>query len=162
MKAIAYVLALAVIVAAFAASADAQAPVGCRPSPSWPAARRQLAQQVFVLVNQHRRSLGLAPLRTTTRLRQLATWKARNMAATRYFSHDDPHRTVWERFAACRVTGGWRGENIAYGYQDARAVVQGWLGSPGHRANIENPNFHYTGVAAAGVSVPYYAQDFRS
>lgn len=67
-------------------------------------------------------------------------------------AHPDPAppvaRTAAERMAACGVTGGW-GENIAAGYPSPSSVVQAWLASPGHRANIENPSFVAIGSSAA-------------
>jgi hypothetical protein len=54
------------------------------------------------------------------------------------------------------------GENIAYGYQNAAAVMQGWMNSPGHRANILYSQYTAVGIGvrvnAAGV--PYYTQEF--
>lgn len=62
---------------------------------------------------------------------------------------------------ACGVTAGW-GENIAYGYSTASAVMNGWLNSSGHRANIERSTFRAIGVGAAanGSGTLYWAQAF--
>lgn len=64
---------------------------------------------------------------------------------------------------ACGVTAGW-GENIAYGYATADAVMQGWLNSPGHRANIERSTYRAIGVGAATGSNSriYWAQVFST
>ena len=74
------------------------------------------------------------------------------MAKYGYMAHDDPappvSRSTGERMAACGVTGSW-GENIAAGYPSPASVVNGWLNSPGHRANIENPNYVSMGAGAA-------------
>ena len=43
---------------------------------------------------------------------------------------------------------GWAGENVAVGYSSGRAVVKGWMGSPGHRANILRTEFRLMGIAA--------------
>jgi uncharacterized protein YkwD len=149
------VLVLVAITAGiFAAQAQA---FRCTPSSTWPVANRPLAQQVFGLVNQHRKALGLLPLKTTRTLRRVATWKARDMAGEHYFAHDDLFRSVWQRFWDCGFRGGYRGENIAFGFGTAYAVVAAWLNSPGHRANIESPFFRLTGVA---VAADYFVQDF--
>jgi len=50
--------------------------------------------------------------------------------------------------------------NIAYGYRTPSAVVNGWLNSPGHRANIESASYKSIGVGAAGTTTMYWAQNF--
>jgi uncharacterized protein YkwD len=153
--------ALAASPAASAATAD------CTPADAWPAARADLATQVVVLVNAHRAQLGLAPLAISPTLTAAATWKARHMAAYRYMDHDDPAppvpRTAGQRIADCGYPQAMWGENIAEGYKTAQAVVDGWLASPGHKANIEDPSFRATGVGAAGgVGGMYWSQTFGS
>ena len=171
-------LALAVLIAAVAVTAPAGVPgtpavagaaVGdCTPGSDWGTVRADLASQVVQLVNQHRASLGLSQLTVTTPLTNSAVWKSRHMAYYRYMQHADPAppvaRSVGDRLAACgypATTAGW-GENIAYGYSTASAVMTGWLNSPGHRTNIENPSFRAIGVAAAASSTGtlYWTQQF--
>jgi uncharacterized protein YkwD len=161
-------IAIAVLLcaASLAAAPPAVAVVGdCNQDPSWPAARADLATQVVALVNAHRVGMGLTPLVVSPTLSAAATWKARHMANYRYMDHDDPappvDRTAGERFVACGYPTATWGENIAEGYATAQAVVDGWLDSPGHRANIENPAFRATGVGAAGSPI-YWAQTFGS
>ena len=84
------------------------------------------------------------------------------MAAYGYMDHNDPApdaRTAAERVAACGYPLVEWGENIATGYATAQAVVDAWLASPEHRANIERPEFRATGVGAAGAPV-YWSQTF--
>ena len=134
----------------------------CTPSATWPAGRTDLAAQVVALVNAHRVQLGLEPLVLSPTLGAAATWKARNMAAYGYMDHNDPApdaRTAAERVAACGYPLVEWGENIATGYATAQAVVDAWLASPEHRANIERPEFRATGVGAAGAPV-YWSQTF--
>jgi uncharacterized protein YkwD len=150
--------------AAFAVTPTTASAVGdCTPAVSWPAARADLAAQVVDLINARRVALGLPTLAVSPTLTAAATWKARHMAAYGYMTHDDPAppvaRTAGERIAACGYPSGTWGENIAEGYTSAQAVVDGWLNSPGHRENIENPAYHATGVAAAGAAL-YWAQTF--
>jgi uncharacterized protein YkwD len=150
--------------AAFAVSPATAAAVGdCTPAASWPATRADLATQVVDLINAHRARLGLAALVVSPTLTAAATWKARHMSAYGYMDHDDPAppaaRTAGQRIAACGYPSGTWGENIAEGYTGAQAVVDGWLSSPGHRANLENPIYRATGVAAAGAPL-YWAQTF--
>jgi hypothetical protein len=89
------------------------------------------------------------------------------MARYGYLAHPDPAppvaRSTAERMAACGVTGGW-GENIAAGYPTPASVFNGWLNSPGHRANIENPAYVAMGSGAASSASGqiYWAQTFSS
>jgi uncharacterized protein YkwD len=142
--------------------AGAVAAGDCTPAASWPADRGDLAAQVVALVNAHRAQLGLPALVVSPTLTATAQWKARNMAALGYLDHDDPApdaRTADERVAACGYQSTLWGENIAMGYSTAQAVFDAWMDSPGHRANIERPEFRATGVGAAG-SPTYWAQSF--
>jgi uncharacterized protein YkwD len=155
--------ALLCAAATTAAPAAAVAAGDCTPDATWPADRADLATQVVALVNAHRADLGLQPLLVSPTLTAAATWKAQHMAAYQYMTHDDPAppvaRTAGERLAACGYPQAAWGENIASGYKTAQAVVDGWLASAGHRANIEDPTFRVTGVGAAG-STLYWAQSF--
>ena len=157
-------LASTVAVAAFPPAASALG--DCNPAADWPAARPDLSAQVVDLINAHRAQIGLAPLRVSPTLTASATWKARHMAAYGYMTHDDPgppaQRTAGDRLAACGYPSATWGENIAMGYTTAQAVVDGWLASPGHRANIERADYVATGVGVAGTSQPYWAESFGS
>jgi uncharacterized protein YkwD len=135
----------------------------CLPQDSWPAPRADLASQVLDLINAHRAQMGLQALAVSPTLTAAATWKARHMAAYNYMAHDDPAppaaRTPGQRLAACGYPQASWGENIAEGFQTAQDVVNGWLASPGHRANIERAEYRATGVGVAG-SQAYWAQTF--
>jgi len=150
------------------APAAARAVVGdCVAGSDWGTPRQDLTARVVELVNQHRATLGLTQLIVTTPVTNAAVWKARHMARYLYMAHDDPAppvtRTSAQRMEACGVTAGW-GENIAYGYATADAVMQGWLNSAGHRANIERSTYRAIGVGAAAASTGriYWAQVFST
>ena len=86
------------------------------------------------------------------------------MAAYGYMDHDDPApdaRTADERVAACGYPQAEWGEDIATGYATAQAVVDAWLGSPEHRANIERARVprHRRRRRGRGRG-PYWAQTF--
>jgi uncharacterized protein YkwD len=136
----------------------------CAPDGAWPVARPDLAAQVVDLINAHRAQMGLRPLSVSPILTSVATWKARHMAAYGYMTHDDPGppapRTASDRMAACGYPSAPWGENIAMGYATPQAVVDGWLASPGHRANIERGDYVATGVAAAGTDQLYWSESF--
>jgi len=140
----------------------------CTPASAWGVPNTTFASQVIALVNQHRQAMGLAPLGISPTLTASADWKSLHMAYYGYMAHDDPAppiaRTVSDRLAACGYpigTVGW-GENIAYGYQTPADVMNAWLNSPGHRANIENASFRAigVGVARSADGLYYWTQDF--
>ena len=159
----ALIVLLAAVVAA--AAPAAQAVTNCAPSSSWGTDRADLAGQVVALINQHRATLGLAQLAVSSPLTASSKWKSLHMAGHGYFGHDDPapfSRTAYQRAKDCGFSGSTWGENIAYGYTTAQSVVNGWLGSPGHKANIENGNFTSTGVGVASSAGGqlYWTQNF--
>ena len=162
------VLLLGAAAAAFNAPRAAAVVGDCTPGSDWGTSRPDLAAGVVDLVNQHRTGMGLVALQVSPSLTNAAVWKARHMAHYAYLQHDDPAppvaRTVADRLEACGYpsrTTGW-GENIAYGYSTAQSVVDAWLNSPGHKANIENSSYRSTGVGAAATSsgVVYWSQEF--
>ncbi len=146
-------------------AAPASAVTNCSPSSSWGTNRPDLAAQVIGLINQYRAGKGLSQLAVSGPLTASSEWKSLHMAANGYFDHNDPapvSRTAFQRATDCGYSGGWWGENIAWGYTTSQSVVDGWLGSPGHRANIENANFTSTGVgvAANASGQLYWTQNF--
>lgn len=159
-------VAVAVLLTLAGPAAGPAAVGDCVPAGNWGTPRADFATRVVELVNEHRASLGLPALAVSPTLTNSAVWKARHMAAYAYMQHDDPAppvaRTTAQRIAACGYgAGGW-GENIAYGYSTPEAVMQGWLGSSGHRANIERSTYRVIGVGAATSSggQVYWTQNF--
>ena len=130
----------------------AAATVGCStvsvpPEPAPTPARQTPAAQVVSLTNARRAAAGCGSLSSQSQLTRAAQLHADDMAANDYFSHTSPDgRAPWDRARAQGFTGRGIGENIARGYPSARAVVDGWIGSAGHRANIENCAYRYIGV----------------
>ena len=105
------------------------------------------------LVNEHRVSLGLAPLIWDSRVAAVAQAHSQDMVDRNYFSHVTPDgQTPWDRLAAAGITYSTAGENIAYGYPTGTAVLAAWLSSAGHKANIENSNFTHHGVGLVGTT----------
>jgi uncharacterized protein YkwD len=111
------------------------------------------------LVNAHRRSVGCPDLIWHDKVAAAAQAHSDDMAQRDYFSHDTPEgKTPWDRLHDAGVTwSGPAGENIAMGYTSAQSVLDGWLASPGHRANIENCAFTHHGV---GVKDGRWTHDF--
>lgn len=115
-------------------------------------------------MNAHRASLGLGSLSISPALTASALWKSRHMAYLGYFAHDDPApplaRTFEVRIAQCGYPSGGLAENIGRGYPSPGAVMEGWLNSPGHRTNIENPDYRAIGVGAASGGELLWTQTF--
>lgn len=158
------VLALGAVVATVVATAPAA--TNCSPSSSWGTNRPDFASQVVTLVNQHRATIGRGPLSESATLTASSVWKSLHMANYGYFGHDDPappvSRSAFQRARDCDYAGSTWGENIAYGYTSPQSVMNGWLASPGHRANIESLNYTTigVGVAANAGGVLYWTQNF--
>jgi uncharacterized protein YkwD len=97
-------------------------------------------------------------------LETAATNHSESMAQEDYFSHTGSDgSSPGDRITAAGYR--WRayGENIAAGYRDEQAVMDGWLSSPGHCANIMNPTFTEVGagmVNGSGYYGIYWTQDF--
>lgn len=104
-------------------------------------------QEVVRLVNEIRRSYGLKELKLNWQLSRVARYKSQDMVDNRYFSHTSPtYGSPFDMIKAFNVRFNYAGENIAMGYSTPAAVVNGWMNSPGHRANILNVNFTEIGV----------------
>ncbi|WP_049568050.1 CAP domain-containing protein [Streptomyces sp. SBT349] len=121
----------------------------------------EAAEAVLALVNEARGEAGCRPLTLDPALSQLAAGHSRDMAERGYFDHTDPDgRTPWDRAEAAGVSN-LGGENIARGQQGAEAVMNDWMNSEGHRANILNCDYTTLGVgvhiAAGG---PWWTQNF--
>ncbi|MEU0157890.1 CAP domain-containing protein [Streptomyces sp. NPDC006261] len=127
------------------------------PSPSGTSARAE----VLALVNQERAKVGCSPLTTSTPLTSLAQNFSQDMAARGFFDHTDPDGdTPWDRAAQAGVQG-LGAENIARGQADAQAVMDGWMNSEGHRANILNCDFTTIGIGIhEGSGGPWWVQNF--
>jgi uncharacterized protein YkwD len=113
----------------------------------------------------HQRFAAAPPLALSGPLGEAALVHAREMAATERFAHEGPDgSTPRDRVARTGYRAALVGENIAAGPAEAEEVVAGWLGSPGHCANVMDPRFADMGlayaVAARSRSGIYWAQVF--
>ena len=104
-------------------------------------------QEVIRLVNEIRVENGLNPLTYDWELSRVARYKSQDMKDNRYFSHTSPvYGTPFQMMKSFGITYRSAGENIARGYATPQAVVNGWMNSSGHRANILNKSFTRIGV----------------
>ncbi|WP_030568357.1 CAP domain-containing protein [Streptomyces aureocirculatus] len=119
--------------------------------PLTPQGLARTAADVLALTNGHRAAAGLRPLAPDARLAAAAQAHSADMVARGFYSHTAPDGSEpWHRAAAAGSTRRTIGENIACGQRSAAEVVQGWMDSPGHRANILKPAFTHLGVGFAG------------
>lgn len=103
--------------------------------------------QVVELVNEIRAQNGLDPLTHNWQLSRVARYKSQDMADNNYFSHTSPtYGSPFQMMKQFGITYRSAGENIAQGYTSAQAVVNAWMNSPGHRANILNASYTQIGV----------------
>ena len=106
-----------------------------------------LERQVVALVNQERAAYGLSPLTLSADLSDGARLKSQDMRDSRYFDHNSPtYGTPFEMMRSLGITYRAAAENIAMGYRTAEAVVNGWINSPGHRANVLSDKYTAIGV----------------
>lgn len=138
---------------------------------------RRVTAATLCLIDRERARYGERPLTANWHLMVAAGAHSDEMAAHDYFSHVSPSgQTPLDRIRAsgfiARRRGWLIGENIAWGTMwlaTPRAIVRGWMASPGHRANILERSFRYTGVGidptlpqsmSAGQAGAMYTQDF--
>ena len=121
---------------------------------------RSYEEQVASLVNKERAANGLAPLSLNAKLSNVARAKSQDMHDKRYFSHTSPtYGSPFDMLRTFNITYRAAGENIAMGYSTPKAVVDGWMNSPGHRANILNTAYTQIGVGYVS-SGNYWTQLF--
>ncbi len=119
------------------------------------------AQQVLNLVNAERAKNNLSPLTLSSSVSKVAQIKAEDMKNNNYFSHTSPtYGSPFEMLKQFGVSYKTAGENIAKGQKTPEAVVNAWMNSAGHRANILNKNYTQLGVGYTGGSSPYWVQMF--
>ena len=121
--------------------------------------------QVINLINQQRTAHGCGKLTYNANLAAAAQGHSADMAKYNYFSHTGHNGSSPDaRIRAAGYKPKLWGENIAAGYSTPSSVVNAWMNSSGHRANILNCKFHETGVGYATSSSStyhyYWTQDF--
>ena len=132
----------------------------CGPAPA--TAPTSATQQVVDLANARRAQFGLPALSVSGALMNSAQAHAADQAAVSRMSHagtDGSDLAARLDRVAYRYSA-W-GENVAAGYGDAGGVINGWMNSSGHRANILNRNFTQIGIGLAysATGVPYWTMD---
>ncbi|MEA2766722.1 MAG: hypothetical protein QOK07_3126 [Gemmatimonadaceae bacterium] len=121
--------------------------------------------RIFRLVNGERRRQGLPDLVYNAQLDRMAKIQAEKMARFQKMAHVLPESTLptlTDRAHASGYQYARLAENVALGYPNAATVVDGWMASKGHRANILSRDVEETGIALARSSAGglYYCQVF--
>lgn len=116
--------------------------------------------EVIRLVNEIRVKHGLKPLTANWELSRVARYKSQDMVDNRYFSHTSPtYGSPYQMMRNFGISFRTAGENIAYGQRTPQAVVNAWMNSSGHRANILNSSYTQIGVGYVATG-HYWTQMF--
>ncbi|MFE9820453.1 sigma-70 family RNA polymerase sigma factor [Streptomyces sp. NPDC005773] len=118
--------------------------------------------QVVALVNKERAAAGCGALTEDAQLTDAAQRHSEDMAARNFFEHTNPDGAgPGERVTDAGYRWSAYGENIARGQQSPESVMDSWMNSPGHRANILNCSFKNIGIGIhKGAGGPWWTQDF--
>jgi hypothetical protein len=110
---------------------------------------------LFNLTNQERVAYGVAPLKLNAELNKSAELKAQNMFDQDYWNHVSPACIQpWYWFTLAGYNYTYAGENLAKDFDTSEGVMQGWMNSPGHKANILDPNYTDVGFAVENGVLP--------
>ncbi len=113
-------------------------------------------EEVFKLINQQRVNNGISELKVDSEVQRVARIKAQDMVNNNYFSHNSPtYGSPFDMLNSFKISYRTAGENIA-GNSTNSGAVNAWMNSSGHKANILNGNFNYTGIGV--VSSPKYGK----
>jgi uncharacterized YkwD family protein len=127
-----------------------------------PSAVSAFEKEVVSLTNAERAKNGLPALKLDTKLSSVAKKKAEDMQKNNYFSHTSPtYGSPFDMMKQFGVSYQSAGENIAQGQSTPKEVVQAWMNSEGHRANILNKSFGKIGVGHTD-SGHYWSQMFTN
>jgi uncharacterized YkwD family protein/spore coat assembly protein SafA len=108
---------------------------------------KNVEQQVLTIVNQERAKAGLKPLQMDWELQRVARTKSCDMAQKGYFSHQSPtYGSPFDMMKQFGISYRTAGENIAQGQRTPSEVMNAWMNSSGHRANILKGDFTHIGV----------------
>lgn len=117
-----------------------------------------IRQNILNLVNQERQKIWLWVLKINENLNKSAQWHAKYMSETKDFNHTTK---AWLKFYE-RIKNAWYSwktmwENIAYNQRSEQQVMDAWMNSPWHKANILDPDFTEIGI---GFEDYYWVQNF--
>ena len=109
-------------------------------------------KEIFNLINQQRTNNGLSALKVDNEVQRVARIKAEDMVTNNYFSHTSPtYGSPFDMLKSFKISYKTAGENIAANSSNSGAV-NAWMNSSGHKANILNSSFNYTGIGVVNSS----------
>ena len=150
-------LLLLAVLSAFAVGACAPAPPADGVGTPW-------VDQMLERINAERAAAGRSPLAFCATLQNAAQDHSQDQANTNRMSHTGSNgSTMAQRANAAGYTGWTRlAENVAAGQRSVDQVMNAWMGSSGHRANLLNVEYTHVGVgkASSGSGTLYWTQDF--
>jgi uncharacterized protein YkwD len=139
------------------ATATAVSPTPTRTPTPTATPQPSLADEVIALTNQQRAYYGLPPLQRVQTLMNAAQGHSQDMASNDFLGHTGSDGSDGgQRMTRAGYPWIAWGENVAAGYPTAAEVVQQWMNSPGHRANILDPGFRDIGAGHAYGPWSYY------
>lgn len=105
---------------------------------------------VIDLTNKERADIAKPALIKNDFLQEAAKMKAEDMASRGYFSHDSPDGTEpWDWIKKTGYSFSYAGENLAINFFDSKDVVEAWMNSTTHRANMLDGHFTEIGIGTA-------------
>jgi uncharacterized YkwD family protein len=122
-----------------------------------------MEDEIIRLVNERRVSAGLQPLKYNWQAARVARYKSQDMINNGYFSHISPvYGSPFKMMESFGLRFSAAAENIAYGQRSAQEVMNSWMNSPGHKANILSKSYTQIGVGVAKKSngTMYFTQMF--
>jgi uncharacterized protein YkwD len=103
---------------------------------------------VLAAMNEQRARVGLRPLREDPRLGAAAADRMHDMEELSYWAHESPDgRSPFSWLHPHQYFFRFAGENLAVGFETTELLMEGWMGSKGHRDNILSPDYEDVGVA---------------
>ena len=109
-------------------------------------------KEVFNLINKQRTNNGLQALKIDDEVQRVARIKAEDMVSNNYFSHTSPtYGSPFDMLKSFKISYKTAGENIAANSSN-NGAVNSWMNSSGHKANILNSSFNYTGIGVVSSS----------
>lgn len=119
-------------------------------TPSVPSDIRALETEVIRLVNAERAKAGRAALTENNEISNVARTKSQDFINNNYFAHNSPtYGTPFDMLKSFGITFTAAAENIASGQRTAAEVMNTWMNSSGHKANILNSTYNQIGVGVA-------------
>jgi uncharacterized protein YkwD len=120
-------------------------------------------QTILTIINQNRELIGLQPLSESRLLQESARSRTIDMKENNYFAHVDNSNNNISHFVSPEYNYYALGENLAFGYQSEEDLVNAWMESPTHRANILDAQYRDTGISITKVHQKFLvAQMFGS